>query len=1048
MKNRKLPGIKWPIAFFLSILLLLSMSAQVIAQTKTISGTVTDANTEPIIGATVAIKGTSTGTVTDLNGNYTITASPEDVLVFSFVGMIPQESLVGEQTEINVSLDEDLMELDEIVVVGYGTQRKSDLTGSVAVVDADEMARSNFNTVDKALQGRASGVYVSSTSGRPGAGSSIKIRGIGSINEDAEPLIVIDGMPTSDENVLTTINPNDIESMQVLKDASATAIYGARGANGVIIITTKKGKAGDPKLSFNAFWGVSQITKKFDVMNAEQYVDFYDAAYADVPILRNNGSVNPQNFYYTTYSDSARLSNENFNDTDWQDALTQTGSIQNYNLSASGGSEKTRFFLSGGYAKEEGIMVNTAMQRYNFRANSEFDVGKWLTIGENLTYSYRITDDESHFTNFNPWRVTTVASPLMPLYDPNAPGGYGGPTDSLTGPNERTNPVAEQMLNENRNIESWLLGSVYAQVKLFEGLTYKISANANLKSEDRAMWSPVYTLGNLNLRDNDVNSLQEIRSKSRELILLNTLRYTNSFGNHNLNALAGFERTQIDNSYVLAEGTNFEFEDLRYLSQAENTQRIGGGLTEHHLLSYLARLNYDYLGKYLLTVNFRRDGSSRFGPLGGRWGNFPSASVGWKLNEDLLKNVDEISMLKLRFGWGVTGNENLGDYRFLELLDPKQNSRYTFGEDQELYLAAASSSFQASPFIQWEATEMTNFGLDLSLYENRFLLTAEYYIKDQDKMLVAAPLNFFFGKRFQYGSGGAPTTGSWVNLGRMQNKGFELSVSYRKREGVFQYEVGANLTTINNEIIDLPYGDIVSGMIRATEGEPFSIYGHVAERIYQEDDFDENGNLISGIKQTGAQPGDIKFRDVDNDSVITAEDRDIIGNPIPRMVYGFNFNASYRGFDFSLLLQGMYDLDVFSNQRRFIGIASNPDSKDENKLVEALDYWTPENPSTTMTRISLSDENFNSRISSWFVEDASFLRVKTVQLGYTLPVRWTDRINVGMLRLYVNANNLFTFTDYSGYDPEIGSKDPFSLGIDYGNYPAARTYTFGVQINL
>ncbi len=1047
MKNRKLPGIKWAIAFFLSFLLLLSMSAELIAQTKTITGIVTDANNEPIIGATVAVKGSAIGTVTDLNGNYAIKAAPEDVLVFSFVGMIPQESMVGDQTEINVSLDEDLMELDEIVVVGYGTQRKSDLTGSISVVDADEMARSNFNTIDKALQGRASGVYVSQTSGKPGAGASIKIRGIGSINENAEPLIVIDGMPTADENILTTLNPNDVESMQVLKDASATAIYGARGANGVIIITTKRGSASDPKLSFNAFWGISQITKTYDVMNAEQYVDFYEAAYADVPVLNNNGTVNTRNYYYTVYSDSARLSNDNFNNTDWQDALTQTGIIQNYNLSTSGGSDKARFFLSGGYAKEEGIMVNTGMERFNFRANSEFDVAEWLSIGENLTYSHRIITEESHFANFNPWRVTTVASPLMPLYDPLALGGYGGPTDSLSGVNERTNPVAEQMLNDHKNIESWLLGNVYAQATIFEGLTYKISMNANFKTNDISKWSPVYSLGNLKLRDNPVNSLEETRSKNRELILLNTLQYNNSFGDHNLNVLAGFERTDIDNSYILAAGTNFQFEDLRMLDLAENIQRVNGGLSEHNLLSYLGRLNYDYKGKYLLTVNFRRDGSSRFGPLGGRWGNFPSASVGWKLNEDLLKDVDEISMLKVRFGWGITGNENLGNYRFLDLLDSPQNSRYTFGANQDLYLAFASSTFQPTYDIQWESTEMTNFGLDLSLYENRFLLTAEYYIKDQNKMLVAAPISFFFGKRFNYGSG-AETVGSWVNLGRMQNKGFELSASYRKREGVFHYDVGANLTTINNKIIELPFGDIIGGIIAATEDEPFSFYGHVAERIYQEDDFDDNGALISGIKQPGAKPGDIKFRDVNNDSVINALDRDIIGNPIPKMVYGFNFNASYRGLDFSLLLQGMYDLDVFSDQMRYINIATNPSSKDENKLVAAMDYWTPENPSTTMTRISRADENFNSRISSWFVEDASFLRVKTVQLGYTLPGRWTNRINVAMLRIYINANNLFTFTDYSGYDPEIGSKDPFNLGVDYGTYPSARTYTFGIQLNL
>lgn len=1008
-----------------------------------VTGSVVDANGTPLPGVNILVKGTTTGSITDSDGRYSITVPSENsVLVFSFVGYLREEIPVNGQTELNITMVEDIQALEQVVVVGYGTQRKDDLTGSVTVVDADEMANSNFNSVDKALQGRASGVYVSSTSGRPGAKASIKVRGVGSINLDSEPLIVVDGMPTDDQNILTSINPNDIESMQILKDASAQAIYGARGANGVIIISTKKGEAGKPRFNFNAYWGQTQMAKKYDVMDAEQYVDFYEEAYKDVPISASN------NYYYRVYSDSARQSNQNFNNTNWQDELTQKGNIQNYNMGVSGGSENTSFFLSGSYAKEEGIMVNTGMERYTFRANSDFKVNNWLTIGENLTFIYKDLDLESHYTNFNPWRVTGVASPLMPLHDENAPGGYGGPTDSLSGANERTNPVAEQMLNEHTNLENWLLANIYTDITIFKGLTYKLSVNANFKTNEIRQWSPVYTLGNLNLRDNDVNSLQENRSKRRELIISNLLNYQRKFGQHSIELLAGFERTEIDDNYILAEGKNFDFNDLQALDLARDLSRMNGGFTEHNLLSYLGRVNYNFAGKYLLTVNFRRDGSSRFGEIGGRWGNFPSFSAGWKVNEDLLKNVDEISMLKLRLGWGQTGNENLQDYWYINLLDPPQNSRYTFGVNQELYQAFASTSFQANPRIKWEATEMTNIGLDLNLFDNRVLFTSEYYIKNQDDMLVQAPISVVFGKRVNWGTG-APTVGSWVNIGKVQNKGFELSASYRKREGVFKFDVGANLTTINNKILELPVGDQITAYSGAIEGHPIgSLYGYVAERIFQEEDFDDDGRPVSGIRQRNAEPGDIKYKDVLQDSVINEQDRTIIGNPIPKMVYGFNFNANYKGFDVGVLLQGMYDLDVFNDQMRYIGIATNPSSKDENKLVDALDYWTPENPSTTMTKISLEDENVNSRISSWFVEDASFLRVKTIQLGYTLPTELTNRINVNNLRIYINANNLFTFTNYSGYDPEVGSTNAFRMGVDQGYYPSAKTYTLGVQLDL
>jgi TonB-linked SusC/RagA family outer membrane protein len=1035
------------------------------AQERMISGKITNGSTgESIIGATILLKGTTSGVISDTDGNYSIRVpGDEAVLVFSYLGFLTQEIPVSGQTTINVGLAINLMELEEVVVIGYGSQRKEDLTGSIAVVDVDEMNKSNFTTFDQALQGRSAGVYIAAKSGMPGSTASVKIRGIGSISLNTDPLYVLDGIPVN-ENIMTTLNPNDIESLQVLKDASATAIYGARGANGVVMITTNRGKERKPLFSFSSNTGYTFAPKTFDVMNADQYCDLMGEAYKNY-LSRNPGMVDN---YHAVYSDSARLVHGNENtDTHWQDEITQVGKLQNYNMSVASGTENVNYFISGNYATESGILIDTRLQRFSLRANSDYKIGKRFKIGESILFSRIFLNDVSHYGNGNSWLMATTTSPLMPVYDVTAIGGYGGPTDTLTGANERTNPVAEQMLNDNTTLEYKVLSSFYLDYEIFKGLTYSMKFGANYKMEDQRTWSPRYTLGNMRLRDVEISRLSEDYSFSQDYLINNMLTYNATFGGHTFTGMAAWERTIIDWKWTGAVGKNITYSVLPVLNQAETIESVSGGTGQHRLESWLGRVIYDYRGKYLLTASVRVDGSTRFGPEGGRYGTFPSFSLGWKINEDFLQAVEQVDMLKLRFGWGQTGNENLQDYQYFALMDPLRNSRYNFGVNEDLWLGGASYSFQQNPLIKWEAAAMTNFGVDLNAFGNRIQFTGEYYVKNQHDMLVKRPISVVFGKFTEYGSGG--TVGAWVNLAQVQNRGWEFNITYRETEKAFRYSVSANLTTLKNEVIDLGVADILTTYTITKPGHTIgSFYGFVADGILQLDDFEHdslgnliqnpNGtyNLLTATQEQYTSPGDIKFKDLNKDGKINDDDRTIIGKPLPDFIYGLNFDIWYKGFDFTIFFQGMQNMQIYNDHMASIGLATDRWGKDENKLVDVMDYWTPENPTNTQTRVDVIDENRNTRISSWFIEDASFIRIRTLQAGYSLPQRISLRVGVERLRIFANANNLYTLTKYSGYDPEIGetdpdnsgTTDPLSAGIDYGFYPIPKSYTFGVQIDF
>lgn len=996
----------------------------------TVTGKVTDISGIPLPGVNILEKGTANGVITDLNGAYTISAVSEDaVLSYSYIGYLKEEIKVDGQTTIDVILVEDILALDEVVVVGYGTQKKSDLTGSIAVVSGDEIKKTAAPTIDRALQGKAPGLWVTSTSGMPGSGLSIKIRGIGSITAGSEPLYVIDGIPGGN---LQTINPADIKSIQILKDASATAIYGSRGANGVILISTNRGESGKPKMNISAYTGFTQMAKKFDVLNAQQYAEFYKIAYDTYN--------HPDRPYPQQYTDSVRNVYGNTN-TDWQDLITQVGKTQNINLSVSGGGENSNFALSGNYYNESGILVDTDFERFTLRANSDFRVKEWFTIGESMSISRTTTNNPGDVTG-NPWVTATIASPLMPVYSERAIGGFEGPTDSVTAINERTNPLAEQMLNKKYNYLTRLVANSYAEINFLKNFRYKINVGLSYNLSNNYFWRPKYELGNLGNRSNNTATREENYYAGRNIIIENTLTFQKTFGSNNITLLAGHTTEQFNSTNLSATGQGFTNPDLNVMAQASIPVDVDGVKGIDRMESLLGRIFYDYAGKYLVTASIRRDGSSKFGPLS-RYGVFPSFSIGWKFNEDLLPNIDWINLAKIRFGWGATGNANIGSFQFVENIEQPDKSQYVFGVDQTTYYGAAAIWKHGNPAIQWETAYMTNFGIDINAFKNKLEFTLEYYYKNQKDMLVETTLSYIYGKSYE---ANPPT-----NLGEVINKGLETNLIYKKREGKLNYNITFNLTTLKNEVKYLPDASIVfdNKTITSVGHTIGSHYGFVAERILQIEDFDKDGKILHAVQEAGTAPGDIKFKDLNKDGVINTSDRTIIGKALPNAIFGLTFEAFYKGFDFTILINSMLDYEVYNAHWSQIGLAvGDATSKDNNKHVDAMDYWTEDNRSNTQTRPSIVDENNNSRISSWFLEDASFARIKNLQLGYTLPQKFIGVFKISRLRVYANATNLYTLTKYKGYDPEVGSSNPLSMGIDNGYYPIPRTYLFGLQIDF
>lgn len=1030
-------------------LFLFLTSAAVSAQTVT--GTVTESNGDPLPGGSVVVKGSTAGTVTDLDGNFSIRVPDLNAtLIFSFVGYETMEIPLAGRDRVDVQMQLATSELEDVVVIGYGTVRKEDLTGAVAVVTAEDLNKTPIPNIGKAIQGRASGVVVMQ-SGDPGGNVNIRVRGIGSITDDPDPLVVIDGVIGGG---LNSVAPEDIESISVLKDASATAIYGANGANGVILITTKRGKGDKVSVSATAYTGMNFRPRKFNLMNADEYSDFYNTIYDNEGITRQPAYTDEfREWYYGEGWEEG---------TDWQDEILQSSMTNNAHLRISKGGEKGGYSISARMYDEEGLLLNSNSRRYNFRANSDFMLGKYIKVGESVAF----TRSKWRTSSGSAWGMSLQSPPIMKVYNEDNKEGYEGaqiafpwdpdndgvtddfdgdgePDEILnTGGNDKFNPVGYIAVREDMNYSDNLLANAFVEIRPFDFLTFTTTPAINAWYNNANNWIPAYDMG---VRSVNSATLQTSFGTGSTYSLENKLRFEKSFGVHYVNFVAVHQYRTGNYASTDVSSAGFLYENLNIISQSnpDNIQASGGRSDKSFSeLSYLARLIYNINSKYLFTASFRRDGSSNFMP-GRRWGNFPSFSAAWKLNEDLLQDVEEINMLKLRAGWGMTGNASIGGFRYETSLAESNHFSPVFGADQHEALARNELWTIGNPLIQWESANMTNIGIDLNAFRNRLQFSAEYYLKNQFNLLVDIPVSTAFGKWND--------NGATYNIGELKNTGFEFDLKFSKMEGRFNYTAYANLATVKNEVLYLP-ADYLDDNNLTTVGHTIgSLYGWVAEGVIQESDYDEEGNFLHAAPAgIDPQPGDLRFLDLNNDGVVTDADRTIIGKPVPDFTYSFGIDFFYGNFDLSLFFYGAQNAQIFNTQRRDIESFWTQDL-DHNKSADwAANYYTPENPSTQYLGLDPSNTNVNTRISTWWVEDASFLRVKDIQLGFRLPGSWTSAARLNRARVYLSAVNIYTFTGYSGYDPEspLNSDEPLLPGVDANDYPLPRTIMAGIQIDF
>lgn len=1062
-------------------LLMFSLSGTLYAQRR-ITGNVTDAGTsEAMPGVNVVLKGTTSGTITDVSGNYTLDVpSTESILMFSFIGYETQEVRVGTRTAVNVALRTEATGLEEVVVVGYGTMRKSDLTGAVVSVTGDELRNSITTNIDQALQGRVAGVQVTQNSGQPGGAASIRIRGANSITGSSEPLYVIDGIPFQGDgssvsgfdwsggangqnrvNPLSTINPNDIENIEVLKDASATAIYGARAANGVVLITTKRGRKGTSLISLNSYLAYQQLPKKLDMMNLPQFADYR------VQIDRELGQTPNQR-----YLDPSILGPG----TDWQDEIFQLAAMQSHQISISGGSDRSTYAITGGFFDQDGIIINSNFKRFTTRMNLDHQVNDWIKVGSSLTYA---NTDEIITLNDGGDGVIQNALKMQPdLPVRNMDGEFAGPESNVAGISY--NPVGLALLRNNTLERQRVMGNFYADLTFTKGLTFRSEIGFDDNHSLNKAFNPTFNWGRIS---NNINSMRQREESSFFWILKNYLTYNLKMGDqHNLVAMLGTEAQRSEWQGSNVTKYNFASNDIHVLSEGDDQGSPGtttdGWKGASSIASYFGRFNYNFADRYLITLTLRADGSSKFGSEN-RWGYFPSGSFAWRLTEEeWMPKSDALTNVKLRLGYGEVGNQAIDNY--------------LYGSSMQSFPSYFGTAYRpekiANPKLKWEATKQYNIGADMSLLSGHIDLTVDLYKKFTSDMLLQLSVPSYLG-----GSDYRDIRAPVANIGRMENKGIDIALtSYNVRKKNFSWTTNLTFTLNRNMIKELEkeqatmWGNLywysefqTATMTRA--GHPIGVfYGYLTDGLF-ENEQDILSHAVQVLDQSSVTPanpkgknladrrdgvwiGDVKFRDMNGDGVIDTDDQRVIGDPNPDFTGGLNNSFTFGPFDLVVYLTGSYGADILNYQRVEIegmtSIYNNQTKAVDNRARYALKNPAGSdidpsnvylaNPGTTIPRYATSDNNRNNRMSDRFIEDGSYLRIQNVSLSYTIPPVFTRRFRVEKFRLYVNAQNVWTFTNYSGYDPEIGAfnQDSRRQNIDMGRYPSPRVFTMGIDVNF
>lgn len=1061
-----------------SCLVLMFLSISMMAQKVPVSGTVSD-QTGPVIGASVIEKGTTNGTMTDNDGHFTLTVSKGAVIEISSIGYKTQEITVGAQTNFTVTLSEDNEFLDEVVVVGYGSMKKSDLAGASVSMKESDLKGSIISSLDQSLQGRAAGVTAVTTSGAPGSSSSIRVRGQATINANAEPLYVIDGVivqgggntgadfglgdalgngKVSTISPLSTINPADIVSMEILKDASATAIYGAQGANGVVLITTKHGKSGEAKFSYDGMVAMSRQAVRLNMMNLREYAQYYNE-------MIEEGDIYETNPYYATPSLLGKGTN-------WQDEIFRTAWQHQHQLSAQGGSDKVQYYVSGSYMDQQGTIIGSNFNRFSVRTNLDAQLKKWLKLGVNATYA--ITNDNLKLADSNQgliyYSLTTI--PDIPVYDVN--GNYSSTIrEGYTSPN----PVALAMMDEILLKRKKLSGNIYAELTPIKHITWRTELGFDMGESDANRYKPMIDLGGW-VRSQ--NSISYQKNSNYFWQLKNYLTYANQWGKHSVTAMVGQECWESRWNYLSGSNTDLPSDYVHNVALATGTPSISSGFGSSAMASFFTRETYNYGDRYLGTYTYRYDGSSNFGPKN-RWAVFHSVALAWRFsNEKFFEPVKKvIDNGKLRLGWGQTGNSSIGSY--------------AWGAAITRMPSALGMGFRPSNIpntsIRWESQEQYNVGLDLGFFNGRLNLTVDAYYKRSDDMLMSMQLPSYMGTQ---GNGSSKLQAPKGNYGSIENKGLEITLdAHPVQLKNFSWDSNFQISFNKNKLLSLSdtenatlvgYGQWGDVICVSEIGKPlYNFYGYKVEGVYKDLDDIQNSAKPAKYPSDGVFSrgntvwvGDIKYKDVDENGIIDERDRTDLGSPLPKFTFGWTNTFRYKNLDLSIFLNGSYGnkvmnynsltlthmnstwtnqlQSVVSKRARLEPIDPTIVYADGSKWFDHIDNVRVKNPGTKIPHTSINDPNDNDRISDRYVEDGSFLRIKNITLGYTFPKALLNKAKIENLRVYVNIQNLYTFTKYTGYDPEVGASTQDSSGLTYGldngRYPSPAMYSFGLNITF